>query len=598
MGHSLENGKMLIREGRGSVVLTYLPEYTEEDGDNEAVISIIKKDTGGGTEELRGGRPFFGVFGEIEVEGAKYLVYVKEAKPVGSVHGRVVYEVLSGESICIGGKEDGRVREMVGGFFRLPGLFLSDGDLASVEAEENTDFVFNFLPLSKFVQRHQGAESFGVRCIQGYFGAVCLSGNLPLVVTILSRRSWRNAGTRYYTRGADLGGHCANTVETLLLTVDERSTPPKEHVFLQSRGSIPLAWEQKINLAYKPPVKMGSAEVSSSLFCKHVAVLRRRYGSFFFLSLLDESGHEEELNASFVSELQKEGADFYAVDYHKLVKDAGSPREFKKQLKDILSRNVMVRTNCVDCLDRTNVVQSQLAKIKLVEQLGLEEYAGEESRSVQDIDDYLPEKEVKKLGQLWNSNANALSMQYTGTSALKNDLTEHGVRTFRGLIQDAISSGKRYVNNNFTDGKMQETIETVTGVRHSVGNFPRGDRRAGMYFVLAMAVMAVAFFQHRLLGVLAFVGVLFAGRVFLIRSLSFPSPLEPTKPHSHKQKGKSHSHKKKSHSHSHGHGHRHKEKEKDKEKDKGSLRDLGRKEAKEAKETKEAKEDRASKNKE
>ena len=67
---------------------------------------------------------------------------------------------------------------------------------------------------------------------------------------MISRRSNRRAGTRFFRRGADPSGDVANFVETeqLILTDSDVSS----HV--QIRGSIPLFWEQ-------PGVNVGSHKV-------------------------------------------------------------------------------------------------------------------------------------------------------------------------------------------------------------------------------------------------------------------------------------------------------------------------------------------------
>jgi hypothetical protein len=56
---------------------------------------------------------------------------------------------------------------------------------------------------------------------------------------------------------------------------------------------------------------------------------------------------------------------------------------------------------------------------------------------------------------VWADHADALSMQYSGTGALKTDFTRTGQRTKAGAIQDGVNSVVRYVKNNFMDGPRQ-----------------------------------------------------------------------------------------------------------------------------------------------
>ena len=75
------------------------------------------------------------------------------------------------------------------------------------------------------------------------------------------------------------------------------------------------------------------------------------------------------------------------------------------------------RTNCIDCLDRTNVVQSMIARRVLERQLKDSKVleAGELPGS-----DSLFEFIFKNM---WADNADACSTQYSGTGALKTDFT-------------------------------------------------------------------------------------------------------------------------------------------------------------------------------
>ena len=78
------------------------------------------------------------------------------------------------------------------------------------------------------------------------------------------------------------------------------------------------------------------------------------------------------------------------------------------------------RTNCMDCLDRTNVVQSLLANENLdtvLRGFGLLP----QGSTTRDHPDF-----QKLFRHVWADHANLLAMQYAGSGALKTDYTRTG----------------------------------------------------------------------------------------------------------------------------------------------------------------------------
>ena len=144
----------------------------------------------------------------------------------------------------------------------------------------------------------------------------------------------------------------------------------------------------------------------------------------------------------------------------------------------------VVRTNCMDCLDRTNVVQSIFGRYvlykQLQERLGLKERRNKIDGPSNSIRRSLPmgyvvafRRNALKLpwsqGEtshrlLWADNADAISRLYAGTPALKGDFTRTGKRTKRGALDDGINSLQRYYLNNFIDADRQEGMDLL--VRH------------------------------------------------------------------------------------------------------------------------------------
>lgn len=60
---------------------------------------------------------------------------------------------------------------------------------------------------------------------------------------------------------------------------------------------------------------------------------------------------------------------------------------------------------------------------------------------------------------MWTDNADAISILYTGTPALKTDFTRTGKRSYIGALNDAKNSITRYYINNFCDGYNHDCID-------------------------------------------------------------------------------------------------------------------------------------------
>ena len=89
------------------------------------------------------------------------------------------------------------------------------------------------------------------------------------------------------------------------------------------------------------------------------------------------------------------------------------------------------RTNCMDCLDRTNVVQAFLAAENLATILS--SWGILNTNSVQELEQNCDFQSIYRNS--WADHANLISVQYAGTGALKTDYTRTGVRTHWGLLQ-------------------------------------------------------------------------------------------------------------------------------------------------------------------
>ncbi|KAL6445534.1 hypothetical protein ACFW04_000823 [Cataglyphis niger] len=290
-------------------------------------------------------------------------------------------------------------------------------------------------------------------------------------LAIISRRSRFRAGTRYKRRGVDDDGKCANYVETeqLVWYHDHQVS------FVQVRGSVPVYWSQP-GYKYKPPPRIDKDEVETQIaFEKHFSEELTLYGPICIVNLVEQSGKEKiiwEAYSNHVFNYNHPDITYTTFDFHEYCR--GMHFENVSILVNALTtvladmsycwcdkqgticmQKGIFRVNCIDCLDRTNVVQTALGKAVMEMQFS--------KLGLIPPDGTLPTNIRQTFQLLWANNGDIISKQYAGTNALKGDYTRTGERKFTGLMKDGMNSANRYYLNRFKDVYRQATIDMMLG---------------------------------------------------------------------------------------------------------------------------------------
>jgi len=124
------------------------------------------------------------------------------------------------------------------------------------------------------------------------------------------------------------------------------------------------------------------------------------------------------------------------------------------------SQKGVVRSNCIDNLDRTNVVQSVIGRKLLLEQLHHAKIISAPSGAPFEV---LPIELEQMFRNMWTEHADCLSKLYSGTGALKTDFTKTGKRTKMGMVEDGRRSMIRYFLNNYEDPYKQNALHLLLG---------------------------------------------------------------------------------------------------------------------------------------
>ena len=315
--------------------------------------------------------------------------------------------------------------------------------------------------------------------------------------------------------------------------------------YVQTRGSVPVFWAEVNKLRYTPDLQVRSVETAADAARRHFEEQVAVYGENYLVNLVNQKGREVrvkqayeqmvELLVSAPDGARPAGGDriqllepsekrsaldrlhYVYFDFHNETK--GLRWDRAQRLLDLLKPGLMqggyfrgvdmpggderlevrfqqtaaVRTNCMDCLDRTNVVQSMIARWTLTRQLT--DVGILQPGESQDSDAAF----AHAFRNAWADNADVVSKAYSGTGALKTDFTRTGERTYGGMFQDFSNSVTRYAKNNFFDGPRQDAYDVFLGAyrpaAYAGGTPTFADRRPlfvqAVPYVLAASVFMV-----------------------------------------------------------------------------------------------------------
>ncbi|XP_038641528.1 phosphatidylinositide phosphatase SAC2-like isoform X2 [Scyliorhinus canicula] len=294
------------------------------------------------------------------------------------------------------------------------------------------------------------------------------------LLILISRRSRFRGGMRYKRRGVDSEGNVANYVETeqLIYRGDNILS------FVQLRGSVPVFWSQQ-GYRYKPRPKLhrtGDQE-NRLAFKTHFEEQFKVYSREVIVNLMDHRGQEKLIGDAFLRQvelLNDPRIIYVSFDFHRQCQG----RKFENVniltegisniINDLswfrLTEGVVMnwqegvpRVNCMDCLDRTNLVQAAIARNVLERQMRTLRLLPRRATLPQD---------VQKIFQtVWANNGDTISKQYAGTNAMKSDFTRTGEHKFSSVMKDSYRSANRYYLHHFRHTYRQAVIDLMHGVK-------------------------------------------------------------------------------------------------------------------------------------
>ncbi|KAH8835920.1 inositol phosphatidylinositol phosphatase [Flagelloscypha sp. PMI_526] len=333
-------------------------------------------------------------------------------------------------------------------------------------------FFWNKFLQARFIEHHnesrQDLSNFILPLLYGTFDMrlIALHGR-RMQLALISRRSRFRAGTRYLRRGID---------EFLFVDSGEKSSLsddefPIRMSYVQVRGSVNT-------LRYVPDLQVMELEGTNNAMHRHLNELVSIYGDQVLVNLVNHTGHEKPVKEAYerhVLEVAHPQVHYEYFDFHNECRKMRWDRislltdRVQKQLEaqgyyesrgdetPVSLQNGTVRTNCMDNLDRTGVVQAALAKRVLNLQLVSLGILPEGST----IDNY--EEFSLQFREMWADHADLIAHAYAGSGALKSDYTRTNKRTRKGLLEDGIKSTVRYLKNNYFDGPRQDAFDLVLG---------------------------------------------------------------------------------------------------------------------------------------
>ncbi|PRP73582.1 hypothetical protein PROFUN_02591 [Planoprotostelium fungivorum] len=443
---------------------------------------------------------------QTENQTATFLVAVSEAKVVGQIKDAEVYVVTETAFLPFVNERDPMERanleksyNEVRKWLNAESFYFSyDVDVTSRmqlkgDKTNNNRYFWSSCDPKYFWNRHilhtfikKNLNDWILPIMKGYveMGSAVVGDN-RVDLCLISRLSCLRAGTRFNARGVNDDGNVANFVESeQIITVGQVTSS-----FVILRGSIPLFWEQKmVRGKFRTALSRGS-EAQTPAFQMHFNEHIKIYGRHYIVNLLSpdketekpvHDAYEEQLGLYNNQEIK-----YLSFDFHKQIgKNGAKINQLGSMLMSTLFADLLknslytvneqgtvsstqmgvFRVNCLDCLDRTNVCESAIARRALtlaLQVVGLLDIRNTtNSMSSDELDGSMIESVHKEM---WANNGDAMSIAYTGTGALKSALTRTGKSTISGMLDDGMKSVMRTYQNMYKDSDKQDVIDYFLG---------------------------------------------------------------------------------------------------------------------------------------
>ncbi|XP_035814666.1 phosphoinositide phosphatase SAC7 isoform X3 [Zea mays] len=442
----------------------------------------------------------YGVIGVLKLAVGSYFVVITDRDCVGSYFGHAIFKVTGLKILPCNNahnttstdqkKMETKFSELLDSAERTIGLHFSYDINLTLSAQRLHDlgdeyralplwrqaeprFLWNGYLLEPLIENK--LNQYLLPVIQGSFQNIQAEVGSEMVnVTLIARRCTRRIGTRMWRRGADAEGYAANFVESEQIMQSKGFTAS----YVQVRGSMPFLWEQIVDLTYKPSFDIVRQEEAPRVLERHFHDLQKKYGAVLAVDLVNTGGGEGRLRERYAKSIEpilSEDLRYVHFDFHRICGHIHFERlsQLYDQIKDYLQKHKYflindkgekieeqtgtTRTNCIDCLDRTNVTQSMIGRKILESQL--------QRIGVLGAGDTISKHPTFDTNYkiLWANHGDAISIQYSGTPALKGDFVRYGKRTTQGILNDLRNALGRYYLNNFVDGTKQDAMDLLQG---------------------------------------------------------------------------------------------------------------------------------------
>lgn len=372
--------------------------------------------------------------------------------------------------------------------------------LHHAEEDLNSMFVWNHHLLHAATSALKHPFDWCLPIIHGFIDQSALDiFSRAVYITIIGRRSRFFAGARFLKRGVNDAGYVANDVETEQIVSEKLTTSfhapgprlysnPTYTSYLQHRGSIPLYWTQdNSGVAPKPAIDLNLQDPFYQPAALHFDHLFERYGCPVYVLNLIKARERTPRESKLLVEFQKgieylnqslpadkqilykafdmsrasktRGGDVIGaleIIAKEIVEKTGFFRNGDEGFDEPLVQNGIARTNCIDCLDRTNAAQFVIGKRAFALQL--------QALGVLDRDEVDFDTDAANIfTHMFHDHGDTIAVQYGGSHLVNTMATYRKLNQWQSQSRDMVESFKRYYHNSFLDSQRQEAYNLFLG---------------------------------------------------------------------------------------------------------------------------------------